>query len=176
MMAADMDVDADGWQLGRDSWRFHRWYFHIYSHPTERGHYAFLLRQLRSKRRPDAIVAGVYQLKMPDGSPILVTGVPGRTAQLHTVLPPDWKIGDSVPWLLNPPRKIAKSEPAPDAAVRKTHPTETGQGAPPPPVLVAKPAPTAAPPVPAKRKPLSLGGQTSDVAATLLEYRRRRWG
>jgi hypothetical protein len=81
------------------------------------------------------------------------------------VLSPDWKIGDPVPWLRNPPHKTAKPEPAPERVK-----------APAAPVLVAKPVPDAAPPVPTKPKPttLTLGG--ADVAATLLEYRKRRWG
>jgi hypothetical protein len=80
------DPGADGWQLGRDSWMFHRWYFCVYDRPTERGHYSFLLRQLRWKRGPEVIVAGVFRLKMPDGSSILVTGKRGASARLHTVL------------------------------------------------------------------------------------------
>jgi hypothetical protein len=44
------------------------------------------------------------------------------------------------------------------------------------PGLVAQPVPAAAPTVPAKRKPMPLGGKNSEVAATLLEYRKRRWG
>src|ERR1700722_14703439 len=141
MSATDADIDdgADGWQIGRESWTFHRWYFHVYGQPTERGRYSFLLRQLRWKRQPEVIVAGVYRLKMPDGSPILVTGVTGTTARLHTVLSPDWKIGDPVPWLRNPPRKTAKAEPVPERVK-----------APAAPVLVAKPVPAAAPPVPTK--------------------------
>ena len=164
MSATDPGTDdSGGWQLGRESWMFHRWYFHLYGRPTERGWYSFLLRQLRWKRDLKVIVAGVYRLKMPDGSPILVTGTRGRMATLHTVLPPDWKIGDPVSWLRNPPRKTA--EPAPQRVK-----------APPAPVLAAKPVRVAVPPVTAKRKPLSSGGAHSDVAATLLEYRKRRWG
>jgi hypothetical protein len=165
MTDPDMDDGADGWQLGQESWMFHRWYFHVYDRPTERGLYSFLLRQLRWKRGPEVIVAGVFRLKMPEGSPILVTGKRGASAQLQTVLPPDWKIGDPVPWLRNPPRKAIKPEPAPERVK-----------APAAPVSVTKPVPAAAPPVPATRKPLSPGGENSEVAATLLEYRRRRWG
>jgi hypothetical protein len=51
---------------------------------------------------------------MPDGSSILVIGKRGASARLKTVLPPDWKIGDPVPWQRNPPRKTAKLEPAPE--------------------------------------------------------------
>jgi hypothetical protein len=164
MSATDpgMDDSADGWQLGRESWMFHRWYFHVYGRATERGHYSFLLRQLRRKHGPEVIVAGVFRLKMHDGSSILVTGKRGASARLQTVLPPDWKIGDPVPWQRNPPRKTAKPDPAPEPVK-----------APASPALVAQPVPTAAPPVPAKRKP---GDKNSDVAAALLEYRRRRWG
>jgi hypothetical protein len=102
---------------------------------------------------------------MPDGSSILVTGKRGASARLQTVLPPDWKIGDPVPWLRNPPHKTAKPEPAPERVKAAAAP-----------VLAAHPAQAAAPPVAAKRKPLSLGGKNSDAAAMLLEYRRRRWG
>jgi hypothetical protein len=160
-----MDDGADGWQIGRESWTFHRWYFHVYSQPTERGHYSFLLRQLRWKRGPEVVVVGVFRLKMPDGSAILVTGKRGEMARLQSVLPPDWKIGDPVPWQRNPPRKTARPEPAPERVK-----------APAAPVLVADPAQAVAPPDAATRKPLSLGGKNSDVAATLLEYRKRRWG
>jgi hypothetical protein len=167
MSATDPGVDggADGWQLGRESWMFHRWYFHVYGQPTERGHYSFLLRQLRWKRNAKVIVAGVFRLAMPDGSPILVTGKRGVSARLQSVLPPDWQIGDPVPWQRNPPRKTARPEPAPERVK-----------APAAPVLVAHPAQAVAPPVAATRKPLSLGGKNSDIAATLLEYRKRRWG
>jgi hypothetical protein len=167
MSTTDPGVDgsADGWCFLRDSWMFHRWYFHVYGRPTERGLYSFLLRQLRWKRGPEVIVAGVFRLKMPDGSPILATGKRGASARLQTVLPPDWKIGDPVPWLRNPPRKTIKPEPAPERVKASAVP-----------VLVAHPAQAVAPPVAATRKPLLLGGKNSDVAATLLEYRKRRWG
>jgi hypothetical protein len=160
------DSGADGWQLGRDSWMFHRWYFHVYGQPTERGHYSFLLRQLSWKRNAEVVVAGVFRLKMPDGSPILVTGGTGASARLQSVLPPGWQIGDPVPWLRNPPRKTARPGNLRPERVK----------APAAPVLVAKPVQVAQPPVPAKQRPLTLGGKNSEVAATLLEYRKRRWG
>jgi hypothetical protein len=158
------DDGAYGWQLGHDSWMFHRWYFHVYGQSTERGLYSFLLRQLRWKRGPEVIVAGVYRLKMPDGSTILVTGKRGTTARLHAVLPPCWNIGDPVPWLRNPPHKTAKPEPAPERVKAAA------------PVLVAQPVSAATPPAKPPRKPFSLDGKNSEMAATLLEYRKRRWG
>jgi hypothetical protein len=101
--AMDMDNGHDGWCLLKDSWMFHRWYFHVYGRPTERGVYTHLLRQSRGKHDPEVIVAGIFRLTMRDGSSILVTARRGTTARLHTVLPPDWKIGDHVPWLRYPP-------------------------------------------------------------------------
>ena len=97
-----MDDSVTGWWLGRESWMFHRWYFEIYGQPTERGEYSHLLRQLRGKRDPEVVVAGVFRLAMRDGSPILVTGTRGAIARLLTVLPPDWQIGDPVLWQRDP--------------------------------------------------------------------------
>jgi hypothetical protein len=167
MSATDPGRDdcAEGWQLGQESWMFHRWYFHVYGRSSERGQYSFLLRQLRWKRGPEVIVAGVFRLKMPDGSSILVTGKRGASARLQTVLPPDWKIGDPVPWLRNPPRKTAEPGSVPERLK-----------APLPPALVAEPVLAATPPGPTKRKPATLTLRGDDVATTLLEYRRRRWG
>jgi hypothetical protein len=157
---------AEGWCLGQESWTFHRWFYAVYGRPTERGWYSFLLKQMLWKRKPEVVVAGVFRLTMPDGSPILVTGKTGAMARIQSVLPPDWTIGDPVPWQRNPPRKTAKPEPAPERVKASAAP-----------VLVANAvqAPQA-PPVAAKRKPLALVGKNSEVAATLLEYRMRRWG
>ena len=58
--------------------------------------------QLRGKRDPEVVVAGVFRLAMRDGSPILVTGTSGAIARLLTVLPPDWQIGDPVLWQRDP--------------------------------------------------------------------------
>jgi hypothetical protein len=171
--ADDPLADEDcGWVLGRESWTFHRWFFAILGRPTERGEYSFLLRQLRAKRDPELIVAGVYRLVMRDGGPIVVTGSVGYQPQLYSVLPAAWQIGDRVPWQRDPNhvRHIIKPKPAP----RRVE-------APAPPVLVAQPVPSRAPPAPAAKPPrkpttLLLGGKNSDLAATLLEYRKRRWG
>lgn len=163
-MDPDMDDGHEGWCLGQESWPFHRWYFQVYGRPTERGLYSFLLKQMLWKRQPEVVVAGVFRLAMPDRSQILVTGKTGAMARLQSVLPPDWKIGDPVPWQRNPPRKTAKPEPAPE----RVKPAA--------PVLVANPVQAPAPHVAAKRKPLALVGKNSEVAATLLEYRKRRWG
>jgi hypothetical protein len=165
----DMDNGHDGWCLLKDSWMFHRWYFHVYGRPTERGVFTHLFRQLRGRHDPEVIVAGIFRLTMRDGSSILVTARRGTMARLHTVLPPGWKIGDHVPWLRDPPkRRSVRHESAPRVE---------------PPVLFSRPDLTAAPPVP-KTKPqqrsepktLAPGAEKSELAAQLLEYRRRRWG
>jgi hypothetical protein len=106
---------------------------------------------------------------MRDGSSILVTARRGTMARLHTVLPPGWKIGDHVPWLRDPPkRRSVRHESAPRVE---------------PPVLFSPPDLTAAPPVPEAKpeqrsepKTLAPGAEKSELAAQLLEYRRRRWG
>jgi hypothetical protein len=109
------------------------------------------------------VVAGVFRLAKPDGSPILVTGKTGAMARIQTVLPPDWQIGEPVPWQRNPPRK---TESGTCARARESAAA---------PVLVAHPVQAPAPPVAAKRQPFTLVGKNSEVAATLLEYRMRRW-
>jgi hypothetical protein len=160
------DSEDPAWCLFRESWTFHRWFFEVYGRPMQKGEYTHLLKQMVKRRKPELVVAGVYRLTMRDGSPIVVTGYSGHQPQLYGVLLPEWQIGDRVVWQRDPPcvRHVAKPKPTPARA---------------PPVLVAQPAPAAAPPAPAapprKATPLSLGGQNADVAATLLEYRKRRW-
>jgi hypothetical protein len=114
------------------------------------------------------------------------------------VLPADWQIGQPTHWQRDPNfvRHAAKPKPAraPVPAVAKPAATsgsvakDAGQQPPKDdfpgdrplaPVLVAVPA--AAPPVPEAKPPrkpttLSLGSRHSEVAAALLEYRKRRWG
>lgn len=64
---------------------------------------------------------------------VLVTGKRGGMGRLQSVLPPDWQIGDPVPWHCDPKRRaVTTSEPRPARAK---------------PVLVANPVPAAAPPV-----------------------------
>jgi hypothetical protein len=161
------DSEDLAWCLGRESWTFHRWFFEVYGRPMQKGEYTRLLRQMFKSRKPELVVAGVYRLTMRDGSPIMVTGYSGHQPQLYGVLLSEWQIGDRVPWQRDPPRvrHAAKPKPTPAQA---------------PPVLIAQPAPAAAPPAPEapprKATPLSLGGKNSDVASTLLEYRKRRWG
>ncbi len=163
------DDDAAGWSLGRESWTFHRWFFTVYGRPMHRGDYTRLMRQMFQGRKPELVVAGVYRLAMRDGSPIVVTGYSGYQPRLYGVLPAEWRIGDPVPWQRDPPRVRHAVRPQPTPARLQV---------PGPPVLVAQPVPATAPPAPeAPRKPtLSLGGKNSEVAATLLEYRKRRWG
>jgi hypothetical protein len=161
------DSEDPAWFLGRESWIFHRWFFEVYGRPMQKGGYTHLLKQMFKRHKPELVVAGVYRLTMRDGSPIVVTGYSGHQPQLYGVLLPEWQIGDPVPWQRDPPgvRHAVKPKPTPARA---------------PPVLVAQPAPAAAPPVPEvppRTAPtLSLGGKNADVAATLLEYRKRRWG
>jgi hypothetical protein len=95
---------ADGWRLGRESWTFHRWFFVIYGRLAEVGEYSFLLRQLRKNCDPVLVVCGVYRLALPDGSLIMVSGAQGFQPKLFGVLPPNWTIGDPVPWQRDPPR------------------------------------------------------------------------
>ena len=158
------DSEDPAWFLGRESWTFHRWFFEVYGRPMQKGEYTHLLKQMFKRRKPELVVAGVYRLTMRNGSPIVVTGYSGYQPQLYGVLLLEWQIGDPVPWQRDPPRARHAAKPKPTRA---------------PPVLVAQPAPAAAPPVPEappRTTPLSLGGKNADVAATLLEYRKRRWG
>jgi hypothetical protein len=142
--------------------------------PTEVGEYSFILRQLRKNRDPELVVCGVYRLALPDGSAIVVTGAQGFQPKLFGVLPPDWQVGDPMPWQRNPPgvrpaaeyrnRTVSAVNPEPRPARAL-------------PVLVSQPAPAAAPkPPPRRPTTLSLSGNRSEAAAELLEYRKRRWG
>jgi hypothetical protein len=167
--------DAVDWSLGRESWTFHRWFFEVYGRPMHRGEYTRLMRQMFQGRKPEIVVAGVYRLAMRDGSPIVVTGYSGYQPQLYGVLPPDWQIGDPVPWQRDPNHvrhmvkpKLAPRVKAPAAAAPVAPPAQVA------PAIIVPPVPEAAP----RRKPttLSIGGKNTDAVAALLEYRKRRWG
>jgi hypothetical protein len=70
--------DSEGWELKRESWTFHRWFFEVYNRPMHKGEYTQLVKQMFKKAKPDLVVAGIYRLAMCDGSPIMITGCSGH--------------------------------------------------------------------------------------------------
>jgi len=165
----DYNDDVAGWWLGRENWTFHRWSFTVYVRPVRRGEFTRLMRQMTKSRKPELAVAGVYSLTMRDGSPIVVTGYSGYQPQLCGVLPPEWQIGDPIPWQRDPPRVRHPVKPDPTSARAQVLA---------PPLLVAQPVPAAALSdleAPPRKATLSLG-KNSPLAATLLENRKRQWG
>jgi hypothetical protein len=77
-----------GWELNKDSWRFHRVFYRIFKRPMRPGEYSHLLKQVR-RREAEHLGDNAWRVTLPDGR----TTLPVRASKwtLLTILPKDWQ-------------------------------------------------------------------------------------
>ena len=80
-----------GWELNKDSWRFHRVFYRIFKRPMRPGEYSHLLKQIR-RREAEHLGDNAWRVTLPDGR----TTLPVRASKwtLLTILPKDWQPRD----------------------------------------------------------------------------------
>jgi hypothetical protein len=141
----------EGWQLGSDSWRFHRQFYARTGRCTDYLEYSELITQIRAKTA-ERLDQYHYRVTMREGSTIIVAG---GWRQLNGCEPPTWT---------PKPKRVAK----PVAAV-------IPEPAPPPPEP-PPPEPVAA--IPPPRRPLRPTTLTlnNPVAARALAAHLQRMG
>jgi hypothetical protein len=162
----------EGWQLGAESWRFHRQFFAQLGRPTTQGEYSAILAQIRYYLAPK-LDAYRYRVTLLDGSSLIVKGGRQYLAGVETA---DW----------SPPRRLTRrsASPAPAKAAAPPPSLQPAPQAPAPPIASPpslQPAPQApAPPIasPLPRQPLRASTLTlgSPAAARALAERLRRAG
>ena len=83
-----------GWELNKDSWRFHRVFYRIFKRPMRPGEYSHLLKQIR-RREAEHLGDNAWRVTLPDGR----TTLPVRASKwtLLTVLPKDWQRPSAAP-------------------------------------------------------------------------------
>jgi hypothetical protein len=146
---ADLSEEAfpEGWQLGAESWSFHRQFFVRVGRPAMHGEYTAIISQIRYNVA-HKLGRYYYRVSLPDGSPLVVNG---GWLRLNGVEPADWTPPPAR--VLTPPRATAPPEPPPQARA----------------------PPIAAPPQrqPLRASTLTLG---NPAAARALSERLRRFG
>ena len=135
-----------GWQLGAESWAFHRQFYARVGRPTTQGEYAAIISQIRYRIAPK-LARYHYQVTLLDGSPLIVSG---NWQRLTTVEPADWT---------PPPVKALAPPPKAKPPAR----------APPTPIAIAEPPL----PQPLRASTLTLG---NPAAARAVAERLRRAG
>jgi hypothetical protein len=153
------DTFPEGWQLGAESWSFHRQFYLLVGRPTRQGEYKALITQIRYKRA-EPLPRHYWRVKLADGTPVVVKGGWLRLLGVEA--------GDYVPR----PRKVWLIRPLPLQPKAPGKPPEVAQPAPParaPPQAIADPEP---------RQPLRASTLTlaNPAAARALADRLRRAG
>ena len=87
-----------GWELNKDSWRFHRVFYRIFKRPMRPGEYSHLLKQIR-RREAEHLGDNAWRVTLPDGR----TTLPVRASKwtLLTILPKDWQTARPAPRATN---------------------------------------------------------------------------
>lgn len=76
----------EGWQLGADSWRFHRQFFVRVGRAAAHAEYAAIIAQIRFHIAP-RLDRYHYRVTLADGTPLIVSG---SWHKLNGVERPDW--------------------------------------------------------------------------------------
>ena len=76
----------EGWQLGAESWRFHRKFFAWVGRPTTFAEYSSIIGQIRYHLAPK-LDRYHYQVTLADGTSLIVSG---GWHKLNGVEPPGW--------------------------------------------------------------------------------------
>ncbi len=105
----------DGWQLGRESWEFHRQFYRRTGRPAAWREYSAILWSIR-KRQAEQLAPHHYRVTLADGSLVVVQGSGKR---LSGVPSPGW----------TPPKPAAKPEPPPEPKPARSPTTLTLGGA-----------------------------------------------
>jgi hypothetical protein len=149
MSVAD-ETFPEGWQLGCESWRFHRGFLARVGRPAAHREYSAIREQIR-RRTAEALGGSFYRIQLADGTPLVVRGGWHHLQKVEHA--------DYVPKV--PKARAAKTRAAPVVIMPET-----------PPVLppVAQPVP---PRQPLRASTLTLG---NPGAARVLADRLRRFG
>jgi hypothetical protein len=166
----------EGWQLGAESWNFHRQFFFVAGRPTRQGEYSAIIAQIRYKLA-EPLDRHYWRVKLADGTPIVVKG--GWMRMLGV------EAADYVPrprkvWFIRPRSGLMSHEASAGPKPLKGQPPASAKHGP---SEVAPPAPTAraaAPRIaePPPRQPLRASTLTlgNPAAARVLAERLRRAG
>ena len=192
---ADPDAFPEGWQLGAESWRFHREFFNRVGRAAVHREFGFIIGQIRG-RRAERLGPSWYRVTLLDGAPLLVKG---NWAMLTRVEPADYTPSPpkaAIPTVAAQPEasspEAAPPEPTPAPARQrwtkqantKLEKAKRVVVMPPPPVTAPVRQPEAAPPEPAVAaaqpppKPPRTGtlSLNNAEAAHALAKRLRRFG
>jgi hypothetical protein len=85
--APELDAFPEGWELRKESWRFHRRFFAVFRRPMERGEYSHLLWQIR-RGAAEHLGADCWRVTLPSGRTLPVRG---SVWNLITILPKGWQ-------------------------------------------------------------------------------------
>lgn len=126
MSASARDVDPDdidetfpeGWQLGSDSWSFHRQFRKIVGRASRQGEYTAIITQIRYKIA-EPLARHYWRVSLADGTPIVVKG---GWMRMLWVEPGDYTPRPPRVWLIKPfktlPSAVASPPTAPQPRVR----------------------------------------------------------
>lgn len=97
---ADPDESAfpEGWQLGIDSWSFHRQFHKIVGRAARQGEYTAIITQIRYKIA-EPLARHYWRVSLADGTPIVVKG---GWMRMLWVEPGDYTPRPPRVWLIKP--------------------------------------------------------------------------